>query len=299
MLKLSNFERQSRLASDEVKTALTSLGTDPGVAWLDKNLVSPIWPEWGRLLYALKPRWEVIDQWIRTDKLHCLVALDALMKMADANDAFYRKVTPDLPVGATLQSMNEAFVVAIKNYEKESPRLSETVKKLRYAWPLKGRSCKKVKMPSAIKNIANVFFLGDEKIVSAWRENMAREMEPPESDTDVFCSLLEYASDEGFVSHIDWRSGFEDVIDLLQNQPHAKELALDWEPFEKFEGEIEDLFRAINCEMCKLNFEMIGIDEGSGDYCLTIQPPNAVSQLETLIRSLNNPTLKVVKFIES
>lgn len=112
---LSPSRRRVRLGHDDTRDAVLALGTKGGVAWLEQNIASPICPEWGRLLYSLKPEWAQLDRWIRLSQLHCLAAVDALLMFAPSarcDDDTER----ELCSGANAVLINDAISFALDHH---------------------------------------------------------------------------------------------------------------------------------------------------------------------------------------
>ena len=65
LLTLPPSMRRLRLGHGDTRDALVGLGREAAIAWLEEQIESPIGPEWGRLLFAVKPEWAHLDHWIR------------------------------------------------------------------------------------------------------------------------------------------------------------------------------------------------------------------------------------------
>lgn len=130
LLAMPPTSRRLRLGRGETRDAILALGTAAGVAWLEEHLESPIFEEYGSLLYSLKPEWSHLDRWIRLSKLHCLAAVDALKCFTHLT--FFEE--PELPTGANPTAINEALDYALDHYG--NPRLQDAASTIRHVWPV-------------------------------------------------------------------------------------------------------------------------------------------------------------------
>jgi hypothetical protein len=292
--KLSASDRHRRLRHGDTLVALTALGTDASIAWLAKHIESPIGPEWGRLLYDLKPSWQHLSAWMRQSKLHCLAAIDALMIFAAADSVLREKDPPVLPNGADPKSINAALDTALTSYG--NPRLHDAAKKIRYVWPIGPRPRHVVSVPAALNDVANILFRGNADLLRDWHESMATARTPPAGAAAMYDSLLEFAETKQRVAIVDWQESSEEITARLRDLQSAQGLKISWDLFANYSGGNEKLFRTVSAAMSAHGHLLVCLDHGSDNYPLTVLPSEMVPKVQASIASLGDPEMKLVAF---
>ena len=257
LVKMSSMQRRHRLAS--AHQALVELGVDGGVAWLEEHLDSPVGPEWGRALYELRAEWRHIDRWLRLDKLHCIAAIDALLRYSAANSP-YDGVAPELPKGADSQRISQALDFAV--FDFGNPRIEDAAKRIRHVWPTSPRKPIQVSVPIALQRVAQLVFGEDGDVLHGWQKVMAAELNPPTSPLEIYCSLLHFADRHNAVAIVDCKESGENIIARVRELDSAKGLNISWEKLDLGDFDTLGAISAISCEANRAGKSLVCLDQG-------------------------------------
>ncbi|WP_442511339.1 DUF6630 family protein [Novipirellula sp. SH528] len=274
--------RRLRLGHGDTRNALVALGTEPGIAWLEEHIESPIGPEWGRLLYELKPGWAHLDRWIRGNKIHCLAAVDALLSFT-ANPYSDDDNEPELPLGADPAAINDALNYALDHYD--NPRLQDAAKRIRHVWPVGTPTRNAISVPAPLEEFATILFDNDTTLMNRWNESLASALTGPENAADHWHSLLQFSDRNDVVAVVDWRAFPDSIVGRLQCLRSANGLPIPWKIYANYDGEIEELFRELNAEVKGSERLLVSLDTGSDSYALIFVGPDTIPTLESLIAS--------------
>jgi hypothetical protein len=274
--------RRLRLGHGDTRDALVALGTEAGIAWLEDHIESPIGPEWGRLLYGLKPEWAHLDRWIRRSKLHCLAAIDALLSFTPS-PYFDDDKEPELPSGADPAAINDALNYALRHYD--NPRLQDAAKRIRHVWPVGATTRHAINIPDRLEGIATILFGNDATLMNRWTESLATALNAPETASDYWHSLLQFGDRTDVVAVVDWRAFPDSIVGRLRSLRSANGLAIPWKVYANYDGELEDLFRELNAEVKGSERSLVSLNTGGDSYALVFVDPDTIPTLESLIAS--------------
>jgi len=289
-LEMTPAMRRIRLGQFAMQDAIKGLGTEPGIAWLETHIESPVGKDWGRALFALKPSWRHLDRWIRLSKLHCLAAIDALFFCADPDGG----ENCQIPEGADPQSINEAVDFALAHYD--NPRLEDAAREIRYAWPKGCRKRHNINVPTSLLDAADVILCNEANLMIDWRETMATAQEAASTPFAIWESLLAFAQAKDLVGIVDRKEWSENIVASLRALKPARRLEIVWDAFVSFDGDTETLLRAVNGKIAKQGSTLVSLDHGCDDYPLTFIPAKCVPRLAALISSFCDEAMRVIMF---
>ncbi|QDU57946.1 DUF6630 family protein [Aeoliella mucimassa] len=291
--RLSNIDRRHWLSSKQALTALQALGERQAITWLRQQFTSPADLEWGRLLRDLNPTWEELTLWIRGDKEHCLVGIDALAEFTphpNTNDP----TKPVLPTGATTELINTAIDQALAKYA--NPRLEKTVARIHRVWP-KHRSPKKnITIPRWLQSVAEALAENDSQVVRGWHKKLLTSVDAPKSEDDFWFALIECLSENNIVAVVDWREFTDAIVESLQSLRSARNIDLDWETLKSFDGDNEVFFRHVSGLVGKTGRSLVSFDTGGDEYALTFMPTNHIPKYHEVLTSNLTWSSGVTKF---
>ncbi len=291
--KLSPSMRRLRLGHGDTRAAVAALGTDAGIAWLEAHIDSPVGPEWGQLLFELGPTWHHLDRWIRLSKVHCLAAVDAILRFASQSGA--AKSDFRFPDGADSVSIDGALTLALSLHANH--RLHDAIKRIRFAWSIGPHPRHGIQVPQALEEAAALLFDGDAGLLVAWHDSMATAMDAVNGSSAVWNALLEFAESRKFVAIVDWRDTESVVWGLRQLHP-AKALNIPWAQFEtvNLDVDMDTLLRQIGWRVINRGVNLVALLRGSDDYPLTFLPTNALSEMASLLRGFEDESMGVESF---
>lgn len=281
--------RGSRLGQPRFQEAIVALGTEAGIAFLEKQIASPVDKVWGLTLFELQPSWSHLNRWIRLSKLHCLAAVDALVWFTCASGA-----APQIPKGADLPSIHNALDFAMAHYG--NPRMETAAKEIRYIWPLGPRKRHVIVVPEVLFNAATIILGLHSGLMDEWKESMETGREPCRTAFEFWDSLIEFSQSKTIVAIVDWKEWPDSVVASLKALKSASQIAIDWRQFTDFDGRNEELFRAINLVTMTQGLTLVCLNRGSDDYPLTFIPSDSVLQLRALISSFRDHTMQLKIF---
>jgi hypothetical protein len=273
LAKLTPTDRNSRLGQLGVRDAIIALGTENGVAWLEKHIESPVSTDWGGLLFALKAPWSHLERWLSLSRFHCLAVLDALRCYAEELE---------MPEGANAESIHAALDRVQAVYG--SPRIKMAVKEIRHTWPLGGQKHELVDVPPAFKRAAEILFRSNATAMKGWQRSMSEDPAPPDQPEEIWISLIEFGQSQELLAIVDWRERLAEVVEQLKSLQSARSLNLAWDSFAVLRLELERGLKTIGGASISQGLALVSLDHEADDYVLTFLPsdevPNLVAALE-------------------
>jgi len=291
ILKLPASTRRLRLQQGGARKAIVELGASEGVAWLEKHLESPIGPHWGRLLFALKPGWGVLERWMQISKLHCLTAIDVLDRYCGKEHD--ENAVPELPHGAVPEAIHIALDCAIQTYG--NPRLNDKAKRIKHVFPVGSNAGTQVSIPNEVLAIANNIFQGESTLELQWRESLQKAMAPPASLREFWFSLLAFLDCSNMAAIVDWKdvpAVLVEQLSVLTQWPEA--LSINLTGPDTLESALIEVGVALKIH----RRELVALGDGSDAYVLSILPPALAEGVALQLESLfsGEPEFRLTRF---
>lgn len=221
------------LGTPYIRDAILALGTDRGVTWFETALESPVWPQWGELLYRLNPSWEQLERWSKLSKEHCLAVFDALLLFGNGH-LFDGKTLPRLPDGADHAKIHALLDDAMARYR--NPRMQMNERALRHLWPIGKPVRHTVSIPEPMRQAAEVLFESRPDLMRRWRDEMETALDPPVTPEEIWFSLVIFGDRNELLVFMDWNAAPEDTVGRLRTTHAARHVDVAWEPLERFAG---------------------------------------------------------------
>jgi len=281
---LPAYERSAAVSSHRTRDALSTIGSEEAMQWLERHLDSPVVPAWGDLLYECNPPWSRLEDWIHRDKLHALAAVDALLAFSGV-DCVADPRQPRLPDGATHLAIEGALQVAARACGN-SPRIREAVRKLNHVWPAGKSQRHPIQIPESLLTAALALFGDDQAMVDRWRDSMATALEAPKDVADMAESLLYFADDHRAIAILDWKAGMEEIVDRLENLSVAKDMHFEFDSIVDKDAPANEVLKVISSVLRAQELWLVALDHGADDYPLAIMTQDRVSRIETTFTAL-------------
>lgn len=291
LLKLPPGMRNVRIGQPGTQNAIKALGTEAGIAWLEAHIESPVGSEWGMALLRMDPPWHHLDRWIHMSKLHCLAAMEVLLRCTDPyGDGGERR----MPEGADAKSINEAVDYALSHYG--NPRLEKAAKEIRHAWPQGKRKRNSVNVPAPLDEAANTVLCHDSRLVAAWHEKMATAKDTPDTPFEIWDSLVIFAASKNCLAIVDWKENPKNIVASLRDLATADGLVLEWDAFNGFGADNEALLHALATSAVGQGKALVCLDHGCDDYPLTFFPIECMPRLLASITSIGDEAIRITGF---
>lgn len=290
-LNKASSDRRLALDHGEIGRALLVLGTNRGLAWMEKHIESSIGPQWGRILHDLQPPWAQLERWIRLSKIHCLAAIDALLVYAAADSLLREDEPAVLPEGASASSIHSSLNVALAKYG--NPRIESAVKKLRHAFPIGTRPKRLVKVPSEIEQIAGIMFRHDSSKIPAWHDVLATAIDDRDSILDWLHSLMNFADKANAVAIVDSREWPDEIVLRVRDLPESRELGIQWETLSTDGKTTEELLCSLSELISSCGHKLVSFDVGDSDYSFAVVSSDDYQRLKTIFASLRDSGVSI------
>ena len=277
--------RRNRFRDPATLKAFHDLGMQPVFSWLEKNIESQVGKEWGDLLFQLNTDWYYLSRWMQLSKLHCLAAVDALLRYANISQ---------MPNGAHPALIDFAIKRAIESFG--NLRLFRAARIIRHAWPIGPPIRHVISVPPALAEVAKVLLGNNSDLIHQWHESMATALNPADSPYRVWHALMDCAAENQLLTVLDWKESPNEFVATLRELRCANETMLWWESFMDFEGETTSLLRAITSALKGQEKTLVAFDRGGDEYLLSFIPHADVAKITALVGSFKDESMRVEYF---
>lgn len=270
--------RSSSMGQQGVFNELKQLDQNVAIQWLERHIASPVSGDWGNCLYWLHANWATLEAWLRMDKVHCIAAMDAIRRHADAESA--NEDAPLLPSGASPENIAAAMAAVLHDFN--TPRMREIAAVVLRTWPVAKKKTSGVELPSEFLAAAQILLGNDLKFIQRWKQSLPRTV-PANDPESIWDALLNFSDSKYAVVIADWRAEVSDVAERLSALPIVAGQSIEWSRLQSHGGTIETLIDELDREVIPLGFAAGSIDNGTDGYVLILLRASSIAPFESAV----------------